>query len=64
MTSLDEYYIALIAFGLMVDHFVVWPAFIRRSQRDPYSARLWLWTVLGVIAMDNDSGRTRALGVA
>jgi uncharacterized protein len=45
MTGLDWYYMGLIAFGLIVDHFVIWPGFIRRYQRDPSSARLWWWTV-------------------
>lgn len=41
----DWCYTALIVSGLLVDHFVSWPAFLRRSQRDQTSARLWLWRV-------------------
>jgi len=43
MKVADWCYIALIASGLLVDHFVSWPAFLRRSQRDQPSARRWLW---------------------
>jgi uncharacterized protein len=43
MTILDWCYVALIASGLLIDHFVNWPAFLRRSELDPHSARLWLW---------------------
>jgi len=39
----DWCYTALIAFGLLVDHFVIWSALLRRSQRDQPSARMWLW---------------------
>ena len=41
----DWCYTALIASGLLFDHFVIWPAFTRRSQRDQPSARKWLWSV-------------------
>jgi membrane protease YdiL (CAAX protease family) len=34
----------LIAAGLVIDH-LSWPAFLRRSQRDPAAARIWLWSV-------------------
>ena len=39
----DWCYTTLIASGLLIDHFVSWPAFLRRSQRDQPSARIWLW---------------------
>jgi membrane protease YdiL (CAAX protease family) len=41
----DWCYTALITSGLLIDHFVSWPAFLRRSQRDQPSARRWLWSV-------------------
>lgn len=44
MTISDWCYIAWIAAGLVIDHFS-WPAFLRRSQRDQASARVWLWSV-------------------
>lgn len=44
MTKLDVSYLALIAVGLSLDSFVVWPAFLRRSQEDPGRARVWLWS--------------------
>lgn len=44
MTDLDWCYSALIAAGLIVDHFFTWPPFLRRFQIDPPSARLRLWT--------------------
>jgi uncharacterized protein len=45
MKVLDWCYTALIALGLVIDHFTSWPAFLRRSQRDQPSARRWLWSV-------------------
>lgn len=44
MTTPDLLYLALVAIGLFVDHFVLWPTFLRRSQTDPSQARLWLWS--------------------
>src|SRR2546427_9355412 len=44
MTTPDLLYLALIAIGLFLDHFVLWPTFLRRSQADPSRARLWLWS--------------------
>jgi CAAX protease family protein len=44
VTTADLLYLALIAIGLFVDHFVLWPTFLRRSQADPSQARLWLWS--------------------
>ena len=44
MTTPDFLYLALIAVLLVLDYFVVWPAFLRRSQADPGRARLWLWS--------------------
>jgi membrane protease YdiL (CAAX protease family) len=43
MTVFDWYYVALIASGLLIDHFVNWPALLHRSELDPPAARLWLW---------------------
>jgi membrane protease YdiL (CAAX protease family) len=42
----DLFCVALIAFGLLVDHFVVWRAFLRRSEVDPTRARPWLYRAL------------------
>ena len=44
MTTADFLYLALIGSGLLADHFVLWPTFLRRSQTDPSQARLWLWS--------------------
>jgi uncharacterized protein len=44
ITTLDLLYVAFIAIGLFVDHFALWPAFLRRSQANPGSARLWVWS--------------------
>ena len=44
MTTSDLLYLALLAIGLLVDHFVLWRTFLRRSQVDPGRARLWLWS--------------------
>lgn len=49
MTTLDLLYLAFIAVLLLVDHFVLWPEFLRRSQADPGRARLWLWPRLIII---------------
>jgi membrane protease YdiL (CAAX protease family) len=46
MTTLDWCYTALIAASLFVDHFVSWPAFLRRAKIDAPSARLWLLRVI------------------
>lgn len=43
MTVSDWCYTAFTASGLLIDHFVIWPAFLRRSERDQSSARRWLW---------------------
>ena len=40
----DLLYLALIAIGLLVDHFVLWPTFLRQSQVDPGRARSFLWS--------------------
>jgi CAAX protease family protein len=40
----DLLYLGLIAAVMLVDHFVAWPAFVRRSQADPGGARLRLWS--------------------
>lgn len=44
MTTPDFIYLALVALALLLDHFVLWPTFLRRSQADPGRARLWLWS--------------------
>jgi uncharacterized protein len=44
VTTPDLFYLAFIAIALLLDHFVLWPAFIARSQADPGRARLWLWS--------------------
>jgi CAAX protease family protein len=44
MTRLDILYLALIAILLLLDYFVLWPMFLRRSPADPGRARLWLWS--------------------
>ena len=73
MTISDWCYTALIASGFLIDHFVCWPAFLRRSQLDQPSARIWLysiamallWTLVIVgIALWLSNGRTwPALGM-
>jgi len=45
MTAADWCFSGLIASWLIVDHFFIWPAFLRRSQIDAPSARLRLWVV-------------------
>jgi membrane protease YdiL (CAAX protease family) len=44
VTILDSLYLALIAILLLLDYFVLWPSFVRRSQADPDRARLWVWS--------------------
>jgi membrane protease YdiL (CAAX protease family) len=44
MATTDALYLALIAILLLLDHFVWWPTFLRRSQVDPGRARVWLWS--------------------
>jgi uncharacterized protein len=44
VTTADFLYLGFVAIGLFVDHFVLWPAFLRRSQTDPGKARLWVWS--------------------
>src|SRR5256714_5228153 len=44
MTTPDLLYLSLIAILLLLDYFVLWPAFLRWSQVDPGRARLWLWS--------------------
>ena len=44
MTRPDFLYLALIAILLLLDYFVLWPVFLRRSQTDPGRARLWIWS--------------------
>ena len=50
MTKLDALYVALIAMGLSLDSFVLWPSFLRRSRDNPARARVWLWsTAMGLL---------------
>src|SRR5437764_5514841 len=44
MTTPDLLYLSLIAIVLLLDYFVLWPAFLRWSQADPGRARRWLWS--------------------
>ena len=44
MTKADALYLALIAIGLSIDSFVLWPRFVRRSEAEPARARVWLWS--------------------
>jgi membrane protease YdiL (CAAX protease family) len=44
MKTADLLFLALIAVLLSLDHFVLWPAFLRQSQTDPGRARRWLWS--------------------
>ena len=44
MNRLDFLYLALIAILLLLDYFVLWPTFLRRSQSDPGQARVWIWS--------------------
>lgn len=44
MNRLDLLYLAIIAIGLLVDHFVLWRTFLRRSRTDPQRARLQVWS--------------------
>jgi len=44
MTTADSLYLALIAILLLLDSFVLWPAFLRRSPADPGRSRMWLWS--------------------
>jgi membrane protease YdiL (CAAX protease family) len=44
MTTADLLFLALIAVLLSLDHFVLWPGFLRRSEVDPGLARRWLWS--------------------
>jgi hypothetical protein len=44
VTNLDLLYLALIAIALLLDHFVIWRGFLRRSQIEPSRAKLWLWS--------------------
>src|SRR5689334_13016313 len=44
MKSTDFLYLALIAIVLLLDGFVLWPAYLRRSKTGPGTARTWLWS--------------------
>ena len=44
MTAPDLLYVTLIASGLLLDHFALWPGFLRRSLANPGPARLWIWS--------------------
>ena len=43
MTTADLLFLVLIAVLLLLDHFALWPTFLRRSEVDPGRARRWLW---------------------
>jgi membrane protease YdiL (CAAX protease family) len=45
MTNADALYVALIAIGLYIDSFVLWPKFLRRSEAEPARARVWVWSI-------------------
>ena len=45
MTTLDWLCVAVIALTLLLDHFVLWRGFRRRSEIDSGRARLWLYSV-------------------
>lgn len=49
MTKADTSYLALIAIGLAIDSFVLWPRFLRRSEAELARARVWLWSSTMVI---------------
>jgi hypothetical protein len=49
MTSSDLLYLAFIGVVLLLDHFVLWPMFLRRSQSDPARARIWLWSTSAIM---------------
>jgi len=49
MTTLDFLYLALIIVLLFVDHFVLWPTFLRRAKTSAGRARVELW--LGYMIM-------------
>src|SRR5947199_5093306 len=44
MTTPDLLYLLLLAILLLLDYFVLWPAFLRWSHVDQGRARLWLWS--------------------
>jgi len=44
MTTPDFCYLGLITLLLLLDYFLLWPAFLRWSESDPGRARLWLWS--------------------
>lgn len=44
MTRPDLICLALLALAMLLDHFVLWPAFQRRSTADSGRARRWLWS--------------------
>ncbi len=43
MANTDIIYLALIAAGLSLDHFVLWRSFLRRYAEGAWRARRWLW---------------------
>ncbi len=44
MTTPDVLYVALVTIALLLDHFVLWRTFLRRSRDDPGRARVRLWS--------------------
>ncbi len=59
MAILDLLCLTLIAIGLLTDHFVWWPAFLRQSKIDPGRARMFfmstsmimVWTLVAAIGV-------------
>ncbi|HVD60513.1 MAG TPA: CPBP family intramembrane glutamic endopeptidase [Gemmatimonadaceae bacterium] len=49
MPTADALYLTVIAIGLCLDAFVLWPAFLRRSEADPARARVWLWSSIIIL---------------
>lgn len=44
MTNLDWLYAFVLAIAFLLDGFVLWPSFVRRSTDNPARARLWIWS--------------------
>ena len=44
MSTFNLCLLALIAAGLLLDGFFLWPEFLRRSNSDSKDARIWVWS--------------------
>lgn len=44
MAAPDLAYVAFLATGFILDHFVLWRGFLKRSPADPAGARRWIWS--------------------